>query len=212
MKYILITALVILIVISVGLYILWQPIAIGHDDTPINTIMPPIQEVNDELLTFNIDLKKGRLIIIPLFKYSIKARVINKKRYGGSWDAKISPYDLVLGWGDLANALVDDHIKFDQWGRFYFYSFDNSPYQNDYISKHSANNHIIPANDNIRRALSLIRKNDLVVLNGYLVDINGVYKDKSVSWRTSTTREDTGSGSCEIIYLTNCRIGDKVFY
>ena len=59
-----------------------------------------------------------------------------------------------------------------------------------------------------------IKKNDIVKLDGYLVDI---YTDKNeLVARTSMSRTDTdptsrGSGACEDMYVKQVQIGNKIY-
>ena len=80
-----------------------------------------------------------------------------------------------------------------------------------YIITHSANNHIIPATENVQRALKIIKKRDRVVLEGYLVNLKGTYKGREVRWNTSLSRTDTGNGSCELFYVSKVRIDTRVY-
>ena len=70
---------------------------------------------------------------------------------------------------------------------------------------------MIPATDNIRRALKTINTNDLISIEGYLVNVTGKIKNSDVWWSTSTSRSDSGDHSCEIIYVEKLRINDKVY-
>ncbi len=131
--------------------------------------------------------------------YSVRAGVRSVRRY--RWDAssRVSPVDLVLAWGTLNQPSVDRTIRYRQSGRWYFFSVEpDAPVSTSYISRHSANTHMIPADRQIARKLSRIRRNDLVELNGYLVN---VHFDEG-TWRTSLRRDDTGAGACEIFYVT----------
>ena len=88
---------------------------------------------------------------------------------------------------------------------------EGSPFDHSYIVTHSGNHHTIPANYNVRRALKSIRKNDKVILEGYLVNVNGTYRGKTVFWNTSLSRSDTGDGSCELFYVSKVRIDTKFY-
>jgi hypothetical protein len=79
------------------------------------------------------------------------------------------------------------------------------------VVTHSSNNHIIPDNENIHRAIKSINKKDEVILEGWLVNLKGVYRGKNVFWNTSLSRNDTGNGSCELFYLLKVRINNKVY-
>ena len=160
----------------------------------------------------SIRLKKGDLLLKPKASYDISAKILSKRLYFKNWDGKISPYDLALGWGGLTDDKLKKTIKYNQWGRFYFFKYDyDSPYDMDYISKHSSNCHIIPANNNLRNVLKRLKKNQLVRLKGYLVYVDGTYKGYPVHWHSSLTRTDTGDGACEIIYVTEIITQKKVY-
>ena len=64
-------------------------------------------------------------------------------------------------------------------------------------------NHIIPASDDVRWKLKMLRAGDHIRLRGYLVDVDGIRSDGATFyWHSSTTRTDTGDGACEVIYTT----------
>jgi hypothetical protein len=71
------------------------------------------------------------------------------------------------------------------------------------LPSHIANNHLIPANEEVADALARIAIGDLVTLHGKLVDleIHDAGGRQVFSARTSLTRDDVGSGACEIIWV-----------
>ncbi len=139
---------------------------------------------------------------VALASYRIHARVLSVKNYGYDAGAKIAPVDLALGWGRMSDWAVYDRLSITQHGRFYLFSWEpgGSPLPKREIETHSSNNHIIPADDTVGRALRAVRANDLVWIEGALVEVNG---RNGFTWRSSLTREDTGGGACELIRATN---------
>ena len=135
--------------------------------------------------------------------YHIKAVILSKNFYwGGEREDDLSSYDLVLGWGPMSDAAVINQLHITQWFRFYHYSWKNDPPidPNEIIS-HSANNHIIAANQQVSDAVGHFKRYDVVELEGYLVDIHN-NKDNWI-WQTSLTRTDTGGGACELFWVTS---------
>ena len=111
--------------------------------------------------------------------------------------------DLVLAWGSLNQKEAVEGVRYRQSGRWYYYNLkDNAPVTLGYIGNHSANTHIIPVDRIVEKQLKKIRKNDHVVLSGYLANVHF----SSGVWKTSTTRTDTGNGSCEIFYVESVEI------
>jgi len=137
---------------------------------------------------------------------------VSKAKYFKGWEAKISRYDFALVWGKLAEPGMKKYIKYNQWGRFYFFRYKwNCPVSKEYIFTHSSNHHLIAANKNILRALMKVRKNKLVKLGGYLVDVSGTYRGRKVNWKSSRSRNDTGDGACEILFVKKIRYENNVY-
>ena len=58
--------------------------------------------------------------------------------------------------------------------------------------------HMIPATGEVARALAGIRAGQRVRIDGWLVEVQA---DDGWRWRSSTSREDTGGGACEVVYV-----------
>ncbi|MFZ6031576.1 MAG: hypothetical protein ACOYYS_28025 [Chloroflexota bacterium] len=143
--------------------------------------------------------------ITPLAEYEVTARVLGKRSYTHEfWDqrAKLSPYDLALGWGALSDQAVDQWITWEQQGRWYYYYWtEDSPYDGWEIGAQSANTHVIPASTNILSALDKVKNNDLIYLEGYLVNVSATIGDYTWRANTSLSRTDSGDGACEQLYV-----------
>ena len=57
---------------------------------------------------------------------------------------------------------------------------------------------MIPANDKIEKKLKKLDRDDLIYLEGYLVKID---RPDGWHWQSSLTRDDTGAGACEVIWV-----------
>lgn len=144
--------------------------------------------------------------ITPRAKYQIKAVVLSKHSYwAGEMEDQLAQYDLALGWGPMSEASVINQLKISQSGRWYEYRWEKfPPIDPSLIISHSANNHIIPANDQVLDVIKKIKQHDVVELQGYLVDIQD--KQQNWQWHTSLSRTDTAGGSCEVFWVTTCLI------
>ena len=136
--------------------------------------------------------------ITPLQSFSLAARVLSKERYRFDGGAEISPVDLALGWGRMSDQAVLQAFDISQSGRFYFWHVKQFPIPRREIETHSANMHMIPATDDVERTLLRIRAGQIVSLAGYLVEVRG---PNGMHWRSSLTREDTGAGACELVWV-----------
>ena len=158
-----------------------------------------------------IKFSGGRAELRPFATYTVAVKIGGRKRYWGKWQSDVARYDLLLMWGDLATKDIPE-LKFKQEMRWSYFRYGpNCPYDADYIGTHSSNTHIIPASNNLRRAVSRLGKGDIVLMEGYLIDLDGEYEGRQIWWNSSRTRDDTGNGACEVFYLTSLRNGRKVY-
>ena len=137
-------------------------------------------------------------------KFQIKAKVLSKKNYHLGRQADISPTDLALGWGNMSDESVLENIKISQSARFYRWSVKAFPIPRREIETHSANMHLIPASDSVKRVIERVRKGDIIEISGRLVNVKSNSDDWS--WKSSQTRNDTGNGACELIWVESASI------
>ena len=153
--------------------------------------------------TGTADIQFDGFTLTPLAEYSIKARVLSTEDYSMGTEAELSPTDLALGWGPMSDEAVLSKIKITQGNRFFYWHVDEFPVPQREIEIHAANTHIIPANDTIRRQLSNIRPGQIVSIKGQLVEAK---RADGWHWRSSLTRDDTGAGACEVVYVTELTV------
>jgi hypothetical protein len=145
--------------------------------------------------------------LTPRAEISLRARVLSRKDYRWGMEADLSPMDLALGWGVMSDQSVLDRIEVTQGGRWYFTRYDlPAPIPDSMIIGNSSNMHMVPADAWVSGKLRDIRQGDLLLLRGYLVDVDN---PDGFQWRTSLRRDDTGDGSCEIFFLEYLEIADR---
>lgn len=165
-----------------------RPPSVAEGREPLQTPAPAA------LLPFALE----DAILTPLAGISIDARVLSRRDYHSGETARLSPTDLALGWQDMARDAVLAHLSISQSGRWYQYRWrDAPPLEPSVIARQSANMHLIPANPLVAHSLSKVRQDQRVRIDGWLVEA----KMPGGIWRSSTTREDTGDGACELIYV-----------
>lgn len=135
----------------------------------------------------------------PLAGFSLAARVLGRQDYRSDREARYAPTDLALGWGRMAEAAVLSRLEIRQSARWYRYRWrDQPPLPEDEMVRSSANMHLIPADARIAADLARLRRDDRVRIDGWLVEVNA---DDGWRWRSSLTRDDRGSGACEVVYV-----------
>ena len=183
-------------------------VASGEIDTSSEPEQIPVQN-NEQVI---INFKNGKFSLKPVAEYSINAEVVSKKSYSYGWQAELAPIDLALTWGKLTEPESEKYVTFSQSDRWYYFEYKNdSPLNESYIVTHSSNNHIIPANENIRLAIKSIKKKDKVILKGFLVNAQGKYDNMDFWWNSSLRRNDTGDSSCEVFYVTKVKKDGYVY-
>ena len=166
------------------------PQAVSTGDAPRQSAVPA------GLASF----RRGDATITPLAGYSIEARVLAREDYHLDAGARFSPTDLALGWQRMSEPANYQALNISQSGRWYFYRWgsDGPPLEQSEIIRSSANTHLIPGNAQVADALARIDAEQMVRIDGWLVEVN---RDDGWSWRSSLSREDSGDGSCELLYV-----------
>ena len=171
-------------------------------------ISDPVQteDVGNEQITVS-----GYNVLINYeYAYDISALVVSTHDYYGlGLGNKLAPRDFALAWGPVAE--YNDRIDFNwgQSGRWYHWRCksyeDIIPVGGEAgVNTCSANNHIMPANNSVRRKIKKVRRGDYIRIKGHLANVYASNsKGDSFQWNSSTSREDTGDGACELIYVTD---------
>ena len=154
----------------------------------------PVQTDLDDGAT----LQKGDVTLVTRARFELTARVLSRTDYHFDAGASLAPVDLALGWGRMSDSDVLSKITISQENRFYHWHVDQFPIPRREIEQSSANMHMIPAGDQARRELERVRPGEVVHLEGFLVDAS---RPNGWRWRTSMTRDDTGDGACELVYV-----------
>ena len=205
-------------------------------DNNFSAYIEPVQKDINEVKYIKAYGEKNLYALKVVAEYSISGLVVAKNSnfwfrgvMRNDFD-DIALLDIGLVWGDLARdkKLLYDNVKFKSvktlgqarqlqpkckkhWCKDF-------PWDMNYFNSHDSHNHLIPANTNVMGALLRIQRNDIVKLDGYLVDIYS-YKSELIAM-TSLSRTDNnatarglnnGGGACEVMYVTQVQICNKIY-
>lgn len=191
-----------IILVIYGIYTKYVQRPIVH---PVGAITA--QSDPEQTVTHASSFEYRGYTINPLADFKIKARVISAEHYLMGREAELSPVDLALGWGRMSDTAVLNKLHISQNGRFYFWRYeDQPPIPTREIISHSANMHMVPASEGIAKQLKAVKQGEIVSLTGYLIEARA--KD-GWYWKSSLTRNDTGAGACELIWVKAVSIIDK---
>jgi hypothetical protein len=127
--------------------------------------------------------------------------VLSKESYRWDAGAKLVPVDLTIGWGPMSDSAVLSRIDITQGNRWYnshIPKVSEFPVSMDEINRHVANMHLIAADNTVAKQIRNVRPGKIVNMRGYLVEVSG--KD-GFTWRSSLSREDSGGGACELMWV-----------
>ena len=175
-----------------------EPKPIEYQDAAKLTTLPIQKETKEKPFTF-----KG-FNVQPLAEFTLTARVLSNKSYKWSWgnEADLSPVDLALGWGPMADSNNLKNIKVTQRGRWYYWRANGSAISRKDIEHNSGNMHIIPATDGVYDKVTTLSKGHVLELSGYLVEVT----KEGWTWRSSLSRTDTGDKACEVFYVKQVKV------
>lgn len=157
---------------------------------------------------FQLDTSEGAMTISPRFEFDVAAKVASAESYRFDGGAFLSPVDLVLLWGHLPDEPYRGAVSYHQMTRYFFWHTDAAGLDLHYIASHAANMHMIPSKPNLRRALLKVHGGDAVRIHGLLVDVS---RGPGFVWRTSVSREDTGPGACEVVWVESLQRDDRLY-
>lgn len=140
----------------------------------------------------------------PLATFAVEGRVLGRKDYESDREARFAPTDIAFGWSRMRDPAVISKLNITQSSRWYRYNWSGDPpIPVNEIVRSSANMHMIPANEQIAKALGNAQRSDIVRVDGFLVSVED---GKGWRWQSSMTREDSGAGACEVVYVCRVRV------
>ena len=163
---------------------------------------PPAPLVSGDLAAGQLRIGNHRLQALQPLQLE-EAMVLGREDYRFDRGAQLSPTDLALGWGPMADPQVLRGIEIRQSNRWYYWRTDEFPIPRREIERHSANMHMIPSNAAVASVLNSLKPGARISLSGQLVRVEG---DDGFQWVSSLSREDTGAGACELVWVEHLTV------
>ena len=178
---------------------------ISLDAEPVQTAIEPPEEIT-------VTRGGQSFTIEKLYTYEVQGEVLSASKYDLTWTNDFFDVDLGLIWGPKRESLKHN-FKFFQMGRWLFWRTDEEPGPDlrAVVTRSISNNHAIPA-EGSKRVASMLRrigKGDVVRLKGALVKISG--PGGEVLATSSFSRDDTGDGACEVVWIDELQVGGRLY-
>lgn len=176
------------------------------NEVDANLLNPPHQQ-ETEVLPFQKEYDGKQYTIIPRYEYELYGLVVSTRDLEHTWyniaydQDPMNIKDVCVLWGGNLASHDFQSVEFHSGLWTCYARYQGALYFDD---KAISNNHILPDDLYVARVLSQVGIGDQIYLKGYLVDYH--VDGREGLRKTSTTREDTGNGACEVIYLKEIRI------
>lgn len=187
------------VIILAGLYFIFRTKEIKQPPGILVSSIPTQESLSQKKVW-----EKNDFIYTAVAKYKINLKVLSIRYYGSDEMSEFSPLDIAAGWRQMSDQSIVDRINIKQQHRWYVWSTKFFPIPRKDIEESSSNIHIIPANENIEEIFDEVIRGNIISMEGYLVNIKS--KESKRNWKTSTRRDDTGSGACEILWTNKIKI------
>jgi hypothetical protein len=188
-----------IVLIALGAWQWWGDREIQHAPGIVVAAAPDQHEIASDTPRF----QKNGYALTALARFTLTARVLGVERYYLDRGSDLVPVDLALGWGPMSDSRILSGISISQSARFYFWHVKEFPIPRRDIEIHSANMHLIPATPTVDKEIRRAHVGSIVRLSGYLVEARA---SDGWRWKSSLTREDTGAGACELIWVEQIEV------
>lgn len=201
-----------LLFVSASIWIVssYQRIKLPNDKDLLDQIFrDPYQRMVSES-SFDFNYRKSVYTVKPVADYQLWGLVISHNNINAFSDIyhtkdSVDIKDICVLWGENLNQVVFNNFQFwsEPWTCWAQTKSDEamSRFNMDQLS----NNHLLSDNPKIRKKILEAKIGDQIYLSGKLIN----YYPKGmpdISRNSSTVRDDTGNGACEVIFVDDFQI------
>lgn len=161
---------------------------------------------------FTVNSNGQNYVIKPKFAYDLNGVIVtysNADGFGNIWHHRrwndfINLRDLCVIWGDNVQSGVYEKMQFSSDSWTCWVRWPDRATGEQFKSNQLSNNHLLTTNPLIKKALMQASVGDQIHFKGVLAE----YSNQGSRFKrgTSTSREDTGNGACETVYLQEFEI------
>ena len=188
--------------------ILWSS---GHAP-PIELAADPVQTALEPVERISVTRGDRHFIIEKTHRYEVVGEVLSATAYDLAWTNDFFDVDVGLLWGPERESFKSKY-RFSQMGRWLFWRSEGpvSDAERLEINRHISNNHLIPAEGrkHLSSAVRWVSKGDQVKIVGALVRVLDEAGLPLV--QSSLTRDDSGDGACEVVWVDSLQINGRVY-
>lgn len=179
----------------------------GNIDYLPDIASEPVQKKTREK-PFAVSYEGINYRVEPEYEYELFGMIVSYRHHDGNSRMHrnsgdhLNMLDVCVVWGDNAGNPHLDKISF--WNGIFTcnVSTRDQAAWDAFDMYQLSNNHLISSDDRIRDQVTDIKVGDQIRVRGWLANYTGPVGTRG----TSTTRQDTGDGACETIYVEDFEI------
>jgi hypothetical protein len=182
------------------------------DLSSVKTLLPdiqnePVQSSTEEKI-FSFDYKGATYLVEPVAEYELWGLVVSHNDIHAFSDiyhdeTSVDIKDICVIWGKNATNRAFTEVEFwsEPWTCYTRWKHGQAQ---GFSQRDLSNNHLLSDSAKVRETIYSMAVGDQIYLKGLLVNYTepgGLYPRNS-----STTREDTGNGACEVFFVEEAKI------
>lgn len=164
----------------------------------------PIQRMANEP-PFEFDYRGTRYTVTPVARYELRGLVVTHNDIAALSDIyhneeSVDFRDICVIWGD--NVVDSFYQRLSFWSEPWtcYVQSKSSDDWRQFEGNQLSNNHLLTNNEQVQQAVEQAHIGDQILLRGMLV--NYAPSDRpSFLRKSSTSRDDTGNGACEVVFV-----------
>ncbi len=192
----------------------WQAEALPGPERLAQELAQDPRQTETAKAPFAVTVGGLRYRVEPLHDYAIAGLVVSEHRAESWWrrttfhsrrNDRLNVKDVCLIWG--RNAVSGSYrLAGFSSGEFTCYlRLATAEAARAFDPRALSNNHLLAVEEGLRRRLRDLRRGDQIVLRGYLARYSHNH-GFAYARGTSVSRDDTGNGACETLYVSELRL------
>lgn len=179
---------------------------VAFDWLPRQVIEEP-QQKKVRKKSFNVEYNDVAYKVEPKYDYELYGMVVSFRYHDGDrmlhkvWNDHLNVADVCVVWGN--NMAGVDLNAFDFFNGQFTCNFSTRSQVawQQFRKQQLSNNHLLTEDDGLRSRITELRVGDIIRVRGWLAWYGQSGASDGAMRKTSVTRDDTGNGACETIYV-----------
>ena len=183
------------------------------DSYDLDLLTQPVQRITSRP-GFSLEADGLTYVVEPKYSYELYGVVVSyndSDAFGDLWHKRVQDYvnirDLCVMWGENVKLDMHKRMQFSNGSFTCNWSWSDHQTGGEFNNYEVSNNHILVEDLTVKRALMSADVGDHIRMKGSLVHY--INTETSFTRRTSTTRNDTGNGACETVFVDEFEIIKK---